>query len=584
MRFFLVKDLLKICYLGVVKSIATIALSLWLLTVPSAYSQHVLQLLPARAAEAGLLDQYRYQRQHTDSVAALQQAHAFLRELYADAYLGAYLTNIRRTADTTLAEVVIGKPYTLLSLKKGNVEERQLQLAGYRDRFYRQRPFSYTQISRLMERLVEQGERRGYPFALVRLDSLMVDANHISAALYYEAGPYITFDSIQLTGSVNIKQRFLAAHLGIRPGEAFNQQRIDEVVQKLQTLPYLQLAEAPRLSFQNRQAQLWLNLKPRPANRVDGILGLQSKPTGGILITGQLDLLLQNPFGGGKTMALNWQRLNEASQQLELAYRHPYILQSSISLALAGGLLKEQEQFLNRHASVALQSQQAGGVLLSLIYQFKDSRLLDKATGPDLASFRVHKYGLRGEYRKLDNALFPRRGYSLGAGVLAGPKQISRLADGTTGSLGTNLQVDATINALSYLPLARGTVVALVAEGAMLYDKNLFLPDLYRLGGLQSLRGFREKSLFASNYVLFQAELRQQFGNSSYVFLFYDQAWLTYKIPTGTYQDWPFGAGVGLSLEGGAGLFSLVYALGHQQNQPFSIRNSQVHFGYTSRF
>nr|WP_255651034.1 BamA/TamA family outer membrane protein [Cesiribacter sp. SM1] len=311
---------------------------------------------------------------------------------------------------------------------------------------------------------------------------------------------------------------------------------------------------------------------------------MQSRPTGGILLTGQLDLFLQNPFGGGKTIAVNWQRLNEESQQLDLAYRHPYLLSSPVTLVLEGNLLKEQEQFLNRSARVALQARQKAGLLLSLEYQFKDTRLLDDARGANLASFRVHKYGIRGEYKKLDNHLLPRQGVVLGAGVLAGPKHISRMADGSTDNLGTNLQLTAALDAQSYWPLAARTVLALKANGALLYDENLFLPDLYRLGGLQSVRGFREKSLFASKYALLQTEIRQQLGNSSYVFLFYDLGLLQYKLPATSYRDWPMGAGAGLSLQAGTGQFSLVYALGHQQNQTISLKNSQVHFGYTSRF
>ena len=566
------------------KRIAIIAIGLWLLVLPIGKAQHVLRLLPASAADAPLLSRYRYPQQQPDSLAALQQAHAFLRELYADGYLQAYFSSLSQSADSTVAHIRVGQPYSWISLRKGNLDERQLQAAGYRERFYRQKPFSYTQLSRLMQRLIDQAENQGYPFALVRLDSLEVGENSISAALLYEPGPYITFDSIQLSGDVRIKHRFLAAHLGIVPGAPFEQRRVDEVVQRLQSLPYLRAAEPPRLSFQNRQARLWLPLRQQPANRIDGIVGLQTKPTGGVLLTGQVDLLLQNPFGGGKTMALAWQRLNEESQLLELAYKHPYVLNSPITVALEGNLLKEQEQFLNRNASVAFQTQQGKGLLLSLEYQFKDSRLLDKATGPDLASFRVHKYGIRGEYQKLDSRLFPRQGYVLGAGVLAGPKQVTRLADGSAATIGSSLQLTTELKALSYWPLAPKTTLVLNTSGALLYDKNLFLPDLYRLGGLVSLRGFREKSLFASRYVLFGAELRQQVGNSSYVFLFYDQGLLYYTIPTGSYQDWPSGAGAGLSLQTGAGLFNLVYALGHQQNQPFSLRNSQVHFGYTSRF
>lgn len=544
----------------------------------------MLQVQPHARADAPVVARYRYQRQQPDSLAALQEARLLLQQLYADGYLLAHFSQQYQGPDSTLVTIAAGEPYRWVSLNKGNVEERLLQQAGYRERFYRQKPFSYKQAARLMQRLVQQAENQGYPFALVRLDSLQIDENSIAASLFYDSGPYITFDSLRIEGDVRIKHRFLAAHLGILPGTPYSQQRIEEAIQHLEELPYVRLTDAPALSFQNREARLLLRLRRQAANRIDGILGMQSKPTGGILLTGQLDLFLQNPFGGGKTIAINWQRLNEESQQLDLAYRHPYLLNSPVTAILEGDLLKEQEQFLNRGARVALQARQRAGVLLSLEYQFKDTRLLDDARGADLASFRVHKYGLRGEYKKLDNQLMPRQGFSLGAEVLAGPKHISRMADGSTDNLGTNLQLNAALDAQSYWPVAARTVVAFGATAALLYDKNLFLPDLYRLGGLQSIRGFREKSLFASKYAVLQTELRQQLGNSSYIFLFYDQGLLQYRLPATNYQDWPLGAGAGLSLQAGTGQFSLVYALGHQQNQTISLRNSQVHFGYTSRF
>ncbi|EMR03790.1 Outer membrane protein/protective antigen OMA87 [Cesiribacter andamanensis AMV16] len=235
-------------------------------------------------------------------------------------------------------------------------------------------------------------------------------------------------------------------------------------------------------------------------------------------------------------------------------------------------------------ASVQLQSRQAGGLLLGLEYQFKDARLLDAARGPNLASFRLHKWGLRAEWSRLDSRLFPRQGYRLEGGVLAGPKQITAVPDGSPVSTGKSLQLSAEWAAERYWRLAPRTTLVLQTQAAFLQDERLFLPDLYRLGGLQSIRGFREQSLFASRYGLLQAEVRQQFGNSSFLFLFYDQGWLHYRLPDTRYEDWPAGLGSGLSLQTSAGLFSLVYALGRQQHQPLSLRSSQVHFGYTSRF
>ncbi|EMR03791.1 BamA/TamA family outer membrane protein [Cesiribacter andamanensis] len=280
----------------------------WLLLAPLCHAQHLLLLEPAGAAEGALLSRYRYQAQQPDSATALREARTVLQALQAEGYLLAQLLPLQQGPDSSRYLLAAGEPFSWLQLRPGNVEERMLLQAGYRERFYRQKPFSYQQVSQLMRRLVEAAENSGYPFAQVRLDSLQIVPGSISASLYYDPGPYITFDSLQLTGDVRIRQRFLAAHLGIEPGQPFSQQRIAEALQRLEMLPYLRLAEPPRLSFQNREARLWLTLRQRPANRFDGILGLQSRPTGGVLLTGQLDLLLQNPFGGGKLLAVNWQR------------------------------------------------------------------------------------------------------------------------------------------------------------------------------------------------------------------------------------------------------------------------------------
>jgi outer membrane protein assembly factor BamA len=554
------------------------------LKAPGCYGQHVLEVRPAAPADAPLLGRYRYQGQQPDSAAALLEGRRLLQALQADGYLLAGLLRQEQRGDTTRLTVAAGELFAWLQLRPGNLDERQLLQAGYRERFYSQKPFSYQQVARLMRRIIEEAENRGYPFAQVRLDSLEIGNNQIGAALFFDPGPYITFDSLQLSGDARIGQRFLAAHLGIQPGEPFSQQRIAEAVQRLEMLPYLRLAEPPRLSFQNREARLWLTLRPRPANRFDGIVALQSRPTGGVLLTGQVDLLLQNPFGGGKLLAFNWQRLNEESQQLELGYQHPYILGSPLSLLLDGGLLKDQQQFLTRRATIALQSRQGRGLLLALAYEFKDARLLDEARGPNLASFRLHKWGVRGEYSRLDSRLNPRQGWLLEGGIMAGPKEITAVPDGSSFTTGKSLQLSGQGAAARYWMLSTRSTLVLQGQGAYLHDERLFLPDLYRLGGLRSLRGFREQSLFAARYGLLQAELRQQLGNSSYLFLFYDQGWLYYRLPATRYQDWPSGLGSGLSLQTTAGQFSLVYALGRQQHQPFSIRNSQVHFGYTSRF
>ncbi len=89
---------------------------------------------------------------------------------------------------------------------------------------------------------------------------------------------------------------------------------------------------------------------------------------------------------------------------------------------------------------------------------------------------------------------------------------------------------------------------------------------------------------FASDFASGTIEYRYFIEPDSYLFLFYDQAWLKYDIRSGYYEDGPLGTGAGISLSTDAGIFSFVYALGQSKDRPFGLNYSKIHFGYTSRF
>src|SRR5690606_1842929 len=114
--------------------------------------------------------------------------------------------------------------------------------------------------------------------------------------------------------------------------------------------------------------------------------------------------------------------------------------------------------------------------------------------------------------------------------------------------------------------------------------EHLFYNDLWRIGGLHSLRGFNEKFFFAASYALSNLELRLLFDRQqeehSYLFIFYDQAYMVRE----SYSDYPLGIGAGISLVTNSGIFNLAYALRNAKGQPMDLSVSKIHFGYIGRF
>jgi translocation and assembly module TamA len=109
------------------------------------------------------------------------------------------------------------------------------------------------------------------------------------------------------------------------------------------------------------------------------------------------------------------------------------------------------------------------------------------------------------------------------------------------------------------------------------------LSDLYRIGGLKTLRGFNENNYYASDYAIYTLEYRYFTDESSYVMLFLNQAYFDNQL-NNNYTDWPLGFGTGISFTTKAGVFQFIYALGQAKDQPINLNLSKIHFGLVSRF
>jgi hemolysin activation/secretion protein len=135
-----------------------------------------------------------------------------------------------------------------------------------------------------------------------------------------------------------------------------------------------------------------------------------------------------------------------------------------------------------------------------------------------------------------------------------------------------------------FIPLGQRQVIDLGNKSGYLYGSNLFTNELYRIGGLRSLRGFDEESIYASKYSIGKLEFRYLLEQNSFLFLFANAAWYQNKSRNKDIQDRPYGFGAGINFETKLGIMSISYALGKQFDNPVYFRNAKVHFGIINYF
>ena len=530
-----------------------------------------------------------------DSIERSNRVKSIFNELYASGFLAATEFKRESREDTLFLAIATGIKFNWVELRSGNVDPVLLLNSGFDQFRFRKKPFQYNQVADLFEKVLIQSENEGFPFAAIKLDSMERTEDGFSGALNLNLGPFISFDTLKISGNSKSKRMYLAKYLQIMPGEPFSQKKVEQAIRQIKNLPYLRWSGEPQVSFQNEEATLYLPINDRKINTLDGIIGFLPNEfeENKLLVTGQFDLSLYNVWGKGRNYKLNWQRLSQYSQNLRVEAVEPMVLGSMIDIGATFSLLKEDTTFLNRDFRLEFGyrfktdnyirffgSRQAGDLLAT-------ASLQEVQTLPEFADFRYNNYGVEYELNRLDDVFLPRRGFYGQMEFAIGNKEILR----NTG-LPEAVYEGVDMKTIQYYVKGEsakhfyfnsnwGLMTKLA--GGILVNDNLLGNDLYRLGGLKTIRGFNENFFFANNYAYFTFEPRFYFDTYSYFMIFADAGRLENSVQ-GLNTDYIFSTGLGFSLETNSGIFNFIYALGRSNGQEFALNLSKIHFGYTGRF
>ena len=110
--------------------------------------------------------------------------------------------------------------------------------------------------------------------------------------------------------------------------------------------------------------------------------------------------------------------------------------------------------------------------------------------------------------------------------------------------------------------------------------------ELFRFGGMNSIRGFSENSLQAYFLTALLTEYRYTLSTNLYIHSILDYSILKNKLTNEniTITENLFGIGIGLGLQTKNGLFKFAAASGKDDKQEFDISNTIIHVSYNVKF
>ncbi len=528
----------------------------------------------------------------TDSVKYF--ANQRLNELHKLGFLKAEKENI--TNDSINHYVTIKKGPEFYYHLNSTTDPQLLYILRI-DRYFNDRAVSFPEFDALSQTIFKHFENNGYPFARLLKTDVRITDSIIEATIVLERMEYVVFDTLSRDGNIQISQYFLENHLGIIPGQPYNEKLVLEAGNRLRELDFAELSSPLQLSFSPGKARLHVPLQKIRANRFDGVAGLSGTRNDEqpFQVTGILNLYLANTFGMGEFLDLSWRALAHGTQILDFKGEYPYPFRLPVNTALEFGLHRQDTSWLQMRTIPSLKFKTSATITWGAFMDYTSSNLISTRQYENITSpprnldFKSRLYGIEFNKRTLafrQNLL--QEGHLINISAAAGNLEIIKNSNLPEiiyeGMVLKNLQINMKARAKFRLKVSDRSTFTIDNRGAWLNIQNLTENQLFRLGGFQTLKGFDEYSMLASAYFTSNIEYRFFTGPMSFFSLFINGGWYEQNTGTQYINDFPVGLGTGINLETQAGIFALYFALGRQNQIPFELRNAKIHVGYVSTF
>lgn len=427
-------------------------------------------------------------------------------------------------------------------------------------------------LNTLNKYITEEGD----PFSTLQLTNVRKEnVNLISGDLRITKNQKRKIDNIVVKGYEEFPKSYIKHLLKLKKGQVFSLEEIKSKTQRLETIRFAKSIKPPEVLFTNDSTTLYLYAEKTKNNTFDGFIGFGSnEQTNKLDFDGYLDLRLINNLNFGETLKLFYKSDEIDQQTINISANAPFIFGAPIGLDFGLHIFRKDSTFstTTQYAKLNYQAN-TNHTISSGIRNSSSSNLLDTNT-LFLNDYNTTYFEATYNYIKPQyyDQLFPinfwfNLTYNFGNRDQESIKQS---------------QNAYTFETYKILNLNNRNSFFVRLTGATLMSDNYLDNELYRFGGINSIRGFEENSLTANLYGVINTEYRYKLNNSIYIHSVIDAAYLENEITDTKNKLFGFGFGFGLLTK--TGLFRLNYTGGKTDNQSFRFSDSKIHLSLSAVF
>lgn len=483
-----------------------------------------------------------------------------------------------------------GPQYQWALLEQGNLMEHDFIRAYFKNKsHYFGTTLAIADFQQLFEEVITHAENNGYPFASIRLTNIKeVEKGMLKAAVDFTPGSVIKIDSLVIEGTAELKSAFLEAYTGLKKGDLYEEKKIKALSGKFNQLVFIEQYKSPEVVMEFGKATVYLYLNERNANIFNGMVGIapNSNETDQFLLTGNAELQLKNPFYHGSEGFLKWEKMQVNTQEISTQYFFPYPFALPLALETKLNLLRQDTTFVDLNTNLGFLYLIERFKYIKFYWDYQRSFALSEQPEQsnliqNIGNFTNQLYGIEVKWMDLDYFFNPQSGWHLTVDVGAGTSITDESAEDEEAG-DANIVGKMTLDLQKYVKIGQKSTLMFHTQWGHWEDENLYFNQLFRLGGMQDLKGFDDRSLFAGGYATAELGYRYITEEKGYLTFFanFARLWNSPSVAEGDL----YAVGTGYQFQSGNGVFSIFYALGNNTSQDFDFRGGRIHFGYVNYF
>ncbi|WP_127846677.1 BamA/TamA family outer membrane protein [Psychroflexus aestuariivivens] len=437
----------------------------------------------------------------------------------------------------------------------------------------------YDELDDFFKKIIQKSEALGKPFIEVKLKEIsLLNKNTIQANLQIESDSPRKIDKINLKGYDKLPKSFVKYYANLKEGQLFFEKEIDRKTQRLNAIPFIEIQKPTEVLFKKDSTEIFLYIEKRENNSFDGFIGFGNSETNDFEVNGFIDLKLSNNLNFGENLTIIYKNDGNNQQRFEADTKLPFIFKTPVSIGAGLKIFRTDSLFSNTSQKISANYRLNEKLSIFSKANFTKSTSLkeDSSAGTEIneeiESFNSSFYGIGAEFEEpRTNMPFSEETFaSLGFNI------------GTRKNQETTEQYIIELEVRHQFKINERQRIQANIFGNYLFSEDYLNNELYRFGGLNSIRGFEENRLIASKFTTLQTEYRYILDSNIYVNSVLDIGY--YENELDEISDNILGFGVGLGLNTQAGILKLIIANSVADNKEISASNSKIHISLTSFF